>query len=139
MAPLARSPRKASLLRYFCQRVPRLGWVANQAPRFSSERTPPGASPAGARPAARSKSDRSGGSRPGHRLKRAEEPGGKGEIRLSSIHRFKGLESPVVVVAEVDESAATNEALLYVAFSRARSHLVLIAHEKVIELFKKER
>ena len=88
-------------------------------------------------PRSLSKSDLSGASLPGTRLKLSEKPEGKGEIRLSSIHRFKGLESPVVVVAEVDESAATNEALLYVAFSRARSHMVLIAHEKVIDLFKK--
>ncbi len=80
--------------------------------------------------------DLNGASLPGTRLKLSEKPEGKGEIRLSSIHRFKGLESPVVVVAEVDESAAANEALLYVAFSRARSHLVVIAHDEVIDLFK---
>ena len=48
-----------------------------------------------------------------------------------NVAQFKGLERPVVVVAEVDESLAVRtvverDALLYVAFSRPRNLLVVL-------------
>ena len=51
------------------------------------------------------------------------------EVRVATIFRFKGLESPVVVLAEIDGRVAEDElaALLYVGATRARSHLVVIA------------
>ena len=52
-------------------------------------------------------------------------------IKFSTIHSFKGLESAVVIIvdiAEVDEDRS--QSLLYVGMSRARSHLVLLLHER---------
>ena len=46
-------------------------------------------------------------------------------IRISTIHSFKGLESPVVILTELDRRRGNNEKeLLYVALSRARNHLI---------------
>ena len=55
------------------------------------------------------------------------------EVRVATIHRYKGLESPVVVLAEIDERVGESElaALLYVGATRARSHLVIVASEDV--------
>ncbi len=55
------------------------------------------------------------------------------EVRVATIHRYKGLESPVVVLAEIDERVEESElaALLYVGATRARSHLVIVAAEDV--------
>jgi uncharacterized protein YbaR (Trm112 family) len=48
-------------------------------------------------------------------------------VRASSIHAFKGLESPVVILAELDELAHPRvDELWYVALSRARSHLIVL-------------
>ncbi len=51
------------------------------------------------------------------------------EVRAATIHRYKGLEAPVVVLAEIDERIPADElaSLLYVGATRARSHLVVIA------------
>jgi hypothetical protein len=57
------------------------------------------------------------------------------EIRLSTIHRFKGLESPVVILAEVDSRVAAEQlpGLLYVGASRARTHLVVIGASDTVD------
>jgi ATP-dependent exoDNAse (exonuclease V) beta subunit len=48
-------------------------------------------------------------------------------VRVSSIHAFKGLESPVVILAELDDLAHPRvDELWYVALSRARSHLIVL-------------
>jgi superfamily I DNA/RNA helicase len=59
------------------------------------------------------------------------------EVRVATIHRYKGLESPVVVLAEIDERIPDGElgSLLYVGATRARSHLVIVASEAVAPLF----
>jgi superfamily I DNA/RNA helicase len=56
------------------------------------------------------------------------------EVRLSTIHRFKGLESPVVVLAEIDGRVdeAQLAGLLYVGATRARTHLVVIGAEETL-------
>lgn len=56
-----------------------------------------------------------------------------GEVRVASIFRFKGLKSPVVVLAEIDERVGEAElrGLLYVGATRARSHLVVVASSNV--------
>ena len=56
-------------------------------------------------------------------------PARGGEVRVATIHRYKGLEAPVVVLAEIDGRIAAEEraSLLYVGSSRARSHLVVVA------------
>ena len=57
------------------------------------------------------------------------------EVRLSTIHRFKGLESPVVILAEIDGRVPADQlaGLLYVGATRARTHLVVIGSEGVID------
>jgi superfamily I DNA/RNA helicase len=56
------------------------------------------------------------------------------EVRLSTIHRFKGLESPVVILAEIDGRVqeAQLPGLLYVGATRARTHLVVIGAEGTV-------
>jgi ATP-dependent exoDNAse (exonuclease V) beta subunit len=59
-------------------------------------------------------------------------PPSKGnEVRVATIHRYKGLESPVVVLCELDSRVAEDDLapLLYVGATRARSHLIVIASE----------
>jgi hypothetical protein len=49
------------------------------------------------------------------------------EVRFSTIHKFKGLESPVVVAVEMDEAHADRaQELWYTAVSRARLLLVVL-------------
>ena len=61
-----------------------------------------------------------------------EHPGGTGEILCTTIHQFKGLESPVIVLAELDQHVVDLNSLLYVGVSRASSHLVILAQEGVL-------
>lgn len=56
----------------------------------------------------------------------------KGKIRCSTIHSFKGLESPVILMTELDELFSKDyKELLYVGMSRARNHLILILNERL--------
>ncbi len=56
-----------------------------------------------------------------------KESRGAGDVRVSSIQRFKGLESKVVVVCEVDRLVSEDfTRLMYVACSRARTMLVVM-------------
>lgn len=51
-------------------------------------------------------------------------------LKFSTIHSFKGLESPVVIVVDIEDvDAEEPQALLYVAMSRARSLLILMISE----------
>ena len=50
---------------------------------------------------------------------------------VDTILRFKGLERPVVIVA-ADSRIADEKELAYVALSRARTHLVLVGEERVL-------
>ena len=56
------------------------------------------------------------------------------EIRLSTIHRFKGLESPMVILAEIDSRVSAEQlpGLLYVGATRARTHLVIIGSQATL-------
>lgn len=52
-------------------------------------------------------------------------------IRVSSVHRFKGLESRVVILTGLeDNDPKWLMPLLYVACSRARTHLIVVAHQR---------
>ena len=58
-------------------------------------------------------------------------------VKFSTIHSFKGLESPVVIVVvggieEVDRN--NSQSLLYVSMSRAKSLLILMINEKARNL-----
>lgn len=56
---------------------------------------------------------------------------GEGGMRVSSVHRFKGLESGVVILTGLEDNDPDwLNPLLYVACSRARTHLIVIAHER---------
>ena len=57
---------------------------------------------------------------------------GSGEIFCATVHAFKGLESPVVILAEIDDYAAQDlETVLYVGCSRACNHLVVLASDNL--------
>lgn len=56
----------------------------------------------------------------------------EGGVRYSSIFRFKGLESPAIIVTEVDDiSSESSKALLYVAVTRALHSITLLINEKI--------
>ncbi len=49
------------------------------------------------------------------------------EVRVCTIHSFKGLESPVVILAELDRTfKEQQDKLLYIATSRAKSRLIVL-------------
>ena len=51
-------------------------------------------------------------------------------LKFSTIHSFKGLESPAVIIVDIDQVDADEpQSLLYVAMSRARSLLILMISE----------
>jgi hypothetical protein len=55
-------------------------------------------------------------------------------IAFATVHAFKGMESPTVIYCDVDHvDAEKPQSLLYVGMSRARSHLVMMVHERVRE------
>lgn len=55
----------------------------------------------------------------------------QGCMRFSTIHSFKGLESQVVIMVDIEEvDDDRSQSLLYVGMSRARSLLILIVHER---------
>jgi hypothetical protein len=65
----------------------------------------------------------------GDRETQRSQPGGP-VIRFATIGAFKGMESPVVLLCDVDRvSDREPQSLLYVAMSRARSQLVVFAHD----------
>jgi len=52
---------------------------------------------------------------------------GPGQVQISPIYGFKGLESPIVILIELDKlDFATEDYLLYVALSRPRDHLIVL-------------
>lgn len=56
----------------------------------------------------------------------------RNEIQVATIHRFKGLERKVAIIAEVDSRYLYNpEILMYVASSRARTHLLFFVEESL--------
>jgi hypothetical protein len=60
---------------------------------------------------------------------------GDKDVLCASATEFKGLERAVVIVAELDDSLLRRRELddiCYVAFSRARSHLVLMGCEGIL-------
>lgn len=52
-------------------------------------------------------------------------------LRFSTIHSFKGLESQVVIIVDIEDvEDARTQSLLYVGMSRAQGLLILLAHER---------
>jgi UvrD-like helicase C-terminal domain/AAA domain len=65
----------------------------------------------------------------GYRLSETVEPGA---VLATSVHAFKGLERPVVILAELGDNHLEDlRQYLYVGGSRARNHLVVLAAEPV--------
>lgn len=56
-------------------------------------------------------------------------------LTCHSIHKFKGLESDVVILVEMDKALRMpdKDKVLYVAFSRARLHLMIIEDKQAID------
>jgi superfamily I DNA and RNA helicase len=72
---------------------------------------------------------RSTGTVDGYRLSENVEPG---TVLATSVHAFKGLERPVVILAELgDKHLEDLRRYLYIGGSRARNHLVVLAAEPV--------
>lgn len=66
-------------------------------------------------------------------LTRKPLPRGANQLWVTTIHAFKGLERPVVLLAEIDDRAGHNrETLFYVGCSRARAHLLLF-HDRSMD------
>jgi hypothetical protein len=56
------------------------------------------------------------------------------EVYATTIHSFKGLESPVVILVELAASSIHDlETILYVGCSRARNHLIIMAESTLPE------
>ena len=63
-----------------------------------------------------------------------DAPTSNRQVQVSTVHRFKGLERPVVVLTEVDElNGVEREAIMYVALSRPRSCLIVIAKAELAD------
>lgn len=73
----------------------------------------------------------------GWRLTSTPSPTTTLEVRLASIADFKGLESSVVILAELEEDLAQHsqaDALLYVGLSRARLQMMLIGAPAILQM-----
>lgn len=59
---------------------------------------------------------------------------GPNEVFYTTIHSFKGLESPIVILTELEPTLhhSVNE-LMYIACSRARHHLLIAGHEDIVK------
>ena len=55
------------------------------------------------------------------------EPADDGVVLFETVRRFKGLERPIVILCELPEDGDRLDQLLYTAFTRATTHLVVIA------------
>jgi superfamily I DNA/RNA helicase len=63
---------------------------------------------------------------------------GSGEVFCSTVHSFKGLESPVVILAEIEPYGSLDlETVLYVGCSRACNHLVVLASDRLSDDVKR--
>ncbi len=54
------------------------------------------------------------------------------QVAFSTVHAFKGMEATAVIVCDI-ESVSTDEAksIIYIGMSRAKSHLVVLANNKI--------
>ena len=80
-------------------------------------------------PASESRSVLTTGTMLGNRRLTRDAPASANDIQVSTVHGFKGLESPVVILAEMDRIPAyvrSPDHLLYVAITRAKHHLIVV-------------
>lgn len=72
-------------------------------------------------------------------LRWSEQAEGTNQVRLDTIYSFKGLERPVILLAEVERWLAQDARslyrarLLYVACSRAQHHLIVLLPKRALE------
>jgi len=57
-------------------------------------------------------------------------------IRIDTVRRFKGMESPVIIVTEMDDDRSMKDPdlwddMCYVSFSRAKNHLVILPPDNI--------
>ena len=70
-------------------------------------------------------------------LRWSDQDEGTNQVRLETIYSFKGLERPVVILAEIERRLAQErnsvdgQRLLYVACSRAQHHLIVLLPKRV--------
>jgi hypothetical protein len=62
--------------------------------------------------------------------------GTNGAVHYATVHAFKGLEAPAVVVTDITSLGEEQRSLLYVAMSRARIRLVLLMRESCRDAYK---
>ncbi len=48
---------------------------------------------------------------------------------FTTIRKFKGLESPIVILTDIDSKRLTESELLYIALTRATDNLYILAHK----------
>jgi superfamily I DNA/RNA helicase len=64
------------------------------------------------------------------RLRSMSAPDDGGHVRYGTIHAFKGMEAPVIVVTDLDDVAGPSaEALFYIAVTRPTERLILLLAE----------
>jgi hypothetical protein len=64
--------------------------------------------------------------------RRASSASGGAPVAFCTIHAFKGMESPVVVMCDIARmSGEEAQTMLYVGMSRARSHLIVLLNERL--------
>lgn len=60
-------------------------------------------------------------------------PPASGELFTTTVHSFKGLESPVIVLTDLRPSEHQNlHTMLYVSISRARNHMIILADRALL-------
>ena len=63
----------------------------------------------------------------GGKIRLVDQPSsGHADVLFTTIHQYKGLESPIVILAEIDISDTTLTQLLYIGSSRACVHLIVL-------------
>lgn len=61
------------------------------------------------------------------------QPPRAGQLRYSTIHAFKGLDAPAVVITDLDEASSPNfESLLYVGMTRATDRLIALIETQTL-------
>ena len=70
-------------------------------------------------------------------ISRGKASGRAKDLKFSTIHSFKGLESQVAIIVDIDAMYGHNpQSVLYVGMSRARSHLILMVKESARKRFE---
>jgi RecA/RadA recombinase len=52
-----------------------------------------------------------------------------GFIRFTSVHSFKGLEAPAIIITDIESISGSSEALFYIAATRGLHRVFLLVHE----------